>query len=152
MAVQDSPDRVRKHTADDVNERLDRALSERVRAYAGRDREEITQRIAELDREWDIERVLEMNASALAFFGVGLGALHDRRWLVLPSLVLPFLFQHAVQGWCPPVPLFRRLGVRTRKEIERERYALKAIRGDFSSATERDVESRSRSALEAVGL
>jgi hypothetical protein len=152
MAVQDSTDRVREHTADRVNERLDRDIADRVRYYAGREREEITQRIEELEREWDIERVLEMNASALAFFGVGLGALHDRRWLVLPSLVLPFLFQHAVQGWCPPVPLFRRLGVRTRKEIEREKYALKAIRGDFSSGTVRDVESRSRRALEGVGL
>jgi len=32
----------------------------------------------------------------------------------------------------PPVPLLRRLGVRTASEIEAERYALKAVRGDFS--------------------
>ena len=51
--------------------------------------------------------------------------------LFLPGIVLPFLLQHAVQGWCPPVPLFRRLGVRTREEIEREKFALKALRGDF---------------------
>ena len=42
-----------------------------------------------------------------------------------------FLFQHATQGWCPPVPLFRKLGVRTRSEIDREKYALKILRGDF---------------------
>ena len=42
-----------------------------------------------------------------------------------------FLLQHALQGWCPPVPVFRRLGVRTTAEIDRERYALKALRGDF---------------------
>jgi hypothetical protein len=47
-------------------------------------------------------------------------------------VVLTFLFQHAVQGWCPPLPVLRRLGVRTRKEIDRERYALKALRGDFA--------------------
>jgi PAS domain-containing protein len=151
MVVRDSTDRVREHTAEQVNEGLDRALSERVQAYAGRSEEEITQRIAQLEREWDIERILEMNASALAFTGVTLGAFHDRRWLVLPSLVLPFLFQHAVQGWCPPVPLFRRLGVRTRKEIERERYALKALRGDFSDTTAAGSGSKSSKALEAVG-
>ena len=45
-----------------------------------------------------------------------------------------FLLQHAVQGWCPPVPVFRRLGVRTQTEIDEERYALKALRGDFHHA------------------
>ena len=29
------------------------------------------------------------------------------------------------------MPVFRRLGVRTAGEIDRERYALKALRGDF---------------------
>ena len=54
------------------------------------------------------------------------GALGSRRWLWLPGFVTAFLFQHAVQGWCPPVPLLRRLGVRTAREIELERSALKA--------------------------
>lgn len=44
--------------------------------------------------------------------------------------------QHAVQGWCPPVPVFRRLGIRTAREIDLERYGLKAIRGDFNDLTE----------------
>jgi len=46
-------------------------------------------------------------------------------------VVAAFLFQHAVQGWCPPIPVLRRLGVRTSREIELERIALKALRGDF---------------------
>jgi hypothetical protein len=79
-----------------------------------------------------MERLLETNASALAGLGVGLAvATRSRKWIIIPGIVLPFLFQHAVQGWCPPVPLFRRLGVRTREEIDREKYALKALRGDF---------------------
>jgi hypothetical protein len=41
------------------------------------------------------------------------------------------LLVHASHGWYPLLPLFRRLGVCTRDEIERERFALKAIRGDF---------------------
>jgi hypothetical protein len=36
-----------------------------------------------------------------------------------------------VQGWCPPLPVFRRLGIRTASEIDYERYALKSLRGDF---------------------
>jgi hypothetical protein len=47
-----------------------------------------------------------------------------------------FFMQHALQGWCPPLPVFRRLGFRTQYEIEQERYALKAIRGDFGSPAE----------------
>ncbi|WP_407921819.1 hypothetical protein, partial [Corallococcus sp. AB049A] len=27
-----------------------------------------------------------------------------------------FLLQHGLQGWCPPLPLLRRLGLRTRGE------------------------------------
>ena len=42
-----------------------------------------------------------------------------------------FLLQHALQGWCPPLPLLRQLGVRTAEEINEERTALKTIRGDF---------------------
>ena len=75
--------------------------------------------------------MLETNASVLAFSGLAFAIARDRRWLVVPAIVLPFLFQHAVQGWCPPLPLLRRLGVRTRREIDREKYALKALRGDF---------------------
>jgi hypothetical protein len=53
----------------------------------------------------------------------------------LPALVSGFLFQHAVQGWCPPVPVLRRLGFRTAYEIEEERRALKALRGDFEGSS-----------------
>jgi hypothetical protein len=63
--------------------------------------------------------------------GTGLGASVNRRWFALPAIVGAFLLQHAVQGWCPPLPVFRRLGFRTAAEIDRERYALKALRGDF---------------------
>jgi hypothetical protein len=35
--------------------------------------------------------------------------------------------QHALQGWCPPVPILRRLGFRTAREIFEERLALKSL-------------------------
>lgn len=69
----------------------------------------------------------------------GFGSSRDVRWLVIPSVVLPFLFQHATQGWCPPVPFFRAKGIRTRGEIDREIYALKALRGDFNSVESADA-------------
>ncbi len=100
-----------------------------------------------------MERYLETNASAIAFSGVILGFFVNKKFLAIPAIVLPFLFQHAVQGWCPPVPLFRRLGVRTRKEIDAEKYALKAVRGDFDNlpiANNGDAQRRARQAWEAA--
>lgn len=129
--MMESADRVRANTSEAINRRIDRAIEARVREYAQKSSEEITRRIDELDLEWDIERLLETNASALAFTGLLLGVTKNIKWLLLPAVVLPFLFQHAVQGWCPPLPILRRLGIRTRKEIDREKYALKALRGDF---------------------
>ena len=152
--IEGDGDRVRENTSAEINARLDREMRERVESYASRGEAEITRRIKELDREWDMERLLETNASALAGVGVGLAAATgSRKWLILPGVVLSFLFQHAVQGWCPPVPLFRRLGVRTREEIDREKYALKVLRGDFgegSAEASSSAESRAVRGLAAV--
>jgi hypothetical protein len=143
-------DRVRQSSPSAANEAIDREMEERLRAYRSADRDEIDKRLACLDREWDVERVLEANAASLVIAGTVLGASHDRRWLFLPAVVGTFLLQHAVQGWCPPVPVFRALGIRTRKEIEEERYALKLLRGDFSDVAEGDGEVEADAALAAV--
>jgi hypothetical protein len=126
-------ERVRANTAAEINWRIDRQIEENVRRYASRPKEDIARRIWELEQEWDIERVLQLMASSFSVTGIVLSMARDRRWIVLPSLVLSFLFLHAVEGWCPPVPVLRRLGVRTREEIDRERYALKVLIGDFPS-------------------
>lgn len=126
-----SIDRVRSHTIDDINAGIDMKSEAIIRVFTNQEHWKISKRIAELEREWDIERWLETNASALAMTGLFLGTTYKKRWLLLPGIVLPFLLQHAIQGWCPPVTLLRRLGVRTRKEIEREKYALKILRGDY---------------------
>lgn len=124
-------ERVRRHTAPEINARIDERIARNIRLYTGQPAEVINARLEELDREWDIERVLGTNASTLALAGVVLGAAFDRRWLLLSGGVLGFLFMHSTQGWCPPLPAFRRAGVRTKDEINRERFALKHLRGDF---------------------
>jgi hypothetical protein len=142
-----SAKRVSAHTSDDVNRRLKREFVRRL-AYFAAHLDEIEARLDELDREWDIERAIETNASALAFVGIALGATGDRRWLLLPAAVTAFLFQHAIQGWCPPVPILRRLGFRTVSEIDHERYALKAIRGDFADVE--NAKDKEMASLRAV--
>ncbi len=123
--------RVPLHTCENVNQRIRHNMHQRVAQYRNASAEQISQRLNELDQEWDTERTLEANASTLAFTGCVLAATVDRRWVFLPIAVTAFLFQHAVQGWCPPLPFIRRLGFRTMREIDDERTALKALRGDF---------------------
>lgn len=129
--VAKTSDRVERLTSSASRARIERKTRGRLRAAGRGGRRAITQRLRQLDREWDIERAIEANASVLALTGTLLGLLSRRFFLALPITVSAFLLQHAVQGWCPPVPLLRRLGLRTVREIDEERYALKALRGDF---------------------
>jgi hypothetical protein len=124
-------ERVPQHTAEHVNEQIRHETEERVARCAAAGREAIDRRLAELDQEWDIERTLEANAATASLVGLTLGATVDKKWFIFPAVVAGFLLQHAVQGWCPPLPVFRRLGFRTQSEIDYERYALKSLRGDF---------------------
>jgi hypothetical protein len=110
----------------------------------------VDRRIADLDREWDVERALEATAASFTVLGVVLGAAVNRKWFAFPALVGGFLLQHAVQGWCPPVPILRRLGFRTQAEIEKERYALKALRGDFRDLPSVEDRSAATEAIKAV--
>lgn len=124
-------ERVPRNTSACVNERILRRIEESVARCAAKGPEAISRRLAELDREWDVERTLETNASLAVLVGLTMGAKVDRRWFAFPAVIAGFLLQHAVQGWCPPLPVLRRLGFRTSSEIDYERYALKAVRGDF---------------------
>jgi hypothetical protein len=149
----DTSERVPRHTPERLNRAIEKETERNVRHYASHP-EHIDDRLAELEREWDIERTLEANAATLALAGVVLGATVDRRWLALPALVTAFLLQHAVQGWCPPVPVLRKLGFRTMREIDTERFALKALRGDFGPLGHghADRDSRASHALQAARL
>jgi hypothetical protein len=144
-------DRVREHSPTTLNERIDRATQRRVLHAGGESQAALSRRIEELDEEWDMERVLETNAAALALSGVLLGLFVNRKFFIIPCFVLPFLLQHAIQGWCPPVPLFRSRGVRTRKEIDAEKVAMKALRGDFARIDGgSDPNQRARAAWQAT--
>lgn len=127
QSTETSADRVRRHTALSVNEEIDRETDSNIQNYINSDHAAIMKRVRQLDLEWDVERVLEVNASTLALSGLILGVTVNKKWLALPAVVLTFLFQHGVQGWCPPLPILRRLGFRTRGEIDREKYAIRGL-------------------------
>lgn len=124
-------DRVPQQTAPHVNEQIRRQTDANIARALTAGPAAIRQRLTELEQEWDIERLLEANASSAVLAGCALGVFVDRRFFAIPAVVGAFLLQHAIQGWCPPLPVFRRLGVRTAEEINREREALKrALGGD----------------------
>lgn len=133
-ALPASTRRVEENTAEEVKESFRRQMEADVARYEGADDATISARITELEREWDIERVLEANAAAVALLSIVLGFAVNRKWFGFTGVVVTFLLQHAVQGWCPPLVPWRRAGVRTPAEIHDEITALRILRGDFNPA------------------
>jgi hypothetical protein len=129
----DGADRVRNHTDRDRLSAIDSEARQRLARLEGASRQELDRRILELEEESDVERALEINASVLALSGLALGITVDRKLLVIPAIILGFLLQHGIQGWCPPLPILRRFGLRTRQEIAAEKSVVKAMRGDFDA-------------------
>lgn len=145
--------RVELHTAPAVNEAIRRRADGELMRLQAASADEIERRLRRLDAEWDVERLLQTNASVIVLLGLALASTVSRRFLLLPAGVFGFFAQHALQGWCPPIPVFRRLGVRTQREIARERHALKALRGDFDDIPPQGAATAServRRALAAV--
>ncbi len=127
-------ERVTNNTCEHINEEIAEQTRQNIAGVA-RNRQAIDHRLEELDYEWDVERCLETMASTLSLVGLTLGITRSRKFLVIPAVVQGFFLQHALQGWCPPLPVLRKLGVRTADEINQERYALKALRGDFENVS-----------------
>ncbi|WP_031544183.1 YgaP family membrane protein [Salinicoccus luteus] len=119
--------RVQNHTPEHINKEIQEEIERRIEYYRGRNEKDIKKRIASLEKEWNTERVLEANASTLVIIGSIMGASVSRKWNLLPAIVGTFLLQHAIQGWCPPLSVIRRLGIRTPGEINQEKSALEDL-------------------------
>lgn len=95
----------------------------------------INQRIGQLNTEWDTERVLETTAAAAVIATTIMGFKSSKLWFLLTGFAGFFLLQHALTGWCPPLPILRKLGIRTAEEIHNEKMVLKVLRNDCSQNT-----------------
>jgi hypothetical protein len=109
---------------------VEKEIQDRLNGYYN-DQKNINWRLAELDEEWDIERILLVKGAALTTAGVVLGITVNKKWLALPLVFSLVSLTGITKGWTKLLPLIGKLGFRTRAEIEKEKYALKAIRGDF---------------------
>ena len=116
-------DRVRRLSTENANREIDEHTRTAIEHASAGGRAAIERRLTQLAQEWDIDRVLMLNFSALVFLQLA-AALRDRRWLWGPLVQTPFLLMHATVGWCPPSLWFRPMGFRTRFEIQAEREEL----------------------------
>ena len=129
--MDDQADRVRRHTAADVLRRIDDATVASLTSCA-HSPARAGGRLQELDHEWDTDRALETEAAAMGLIGLALGVFVRKPLLAWPAIVAGAVLLHATTGRYPLMPVFRRWGLRTAREIARERYALKVLRGDFA--------------------
>jgi hypothetical protein len=145
-------DRVRRLTFKRDLERIDEKTRDAIRQSSDRGREAITRRLAELDREWPVDRTLMTGAGFFVWLGLILGTTVKRRLYVISAVAGAIILAYAFFGWAPPVLILRRLGFRTRGEIDLERIALKALRGDFDNLLkgEPDQEGRIDRAIKAA--
>ena len=143
-------DQVRRHTPARFNQRIDEATMKRVWQYARQPPATLAARIQELDREWDLERILETGAGTLALSGVLMSGLKSRRWLLVSASVLTLLLQHSLTRTSPLSDALRAFGVRTRREIDAEKYAMRMLRGDFDNL--KSVSEETHRAIEALRL
>jgi hypothetical protein len=134
--LQRRADRVREHSPQYINRRIAREIDIRVQHCLREGRDALLERLGELEREWDIDRVVMANFAIVGgtAYAVGLQRLtqslpwRKKRtgWLYFFGAQMGFLLLHASIGWCPPVAVWRRIGVRTKVEIELERTLLLA--------------------------
>lgn len=133
--------RVAYHTCNKTNKIIRDKAIDCIDTYKDSDESILSDKIEKLNHEWDTERVLETNAASAVILGSLIGYKKNKSCLFLMTgAVGLFLLQHALQGWCPPLPIIRKMGVRTAEEINNEKIVLKKIRGDFLEDSD-DAES-----------
>jgi hypothetical protein len=108
----------------------------------------LDQRLQELSREWWAERICTAALAGAVLAAMVPVVVFGNSWLVVPGVFAAMLLSQAVFAWSPIMPLIRLMGYRTACEIWNERYALKALRGDFQRldtvTTPQDREDLSR--------
>lgn len=144
------PDRVRARTRREINERIDRETEQNLLSVSSADNQILQEKISAVGHEWSFERIVEVEAALTGLAGIVIGAAVDRRFLAIPGFAAAMMLLHATQGWYPLLPLLRRLKVRSQDEIDREYYALKALRGDFDPVADADSKRRAAAAWRAV--
>lgn len=130
--VKNPYDRIRNHSPKSFNKAIDKKTDAIMESTIQQGSLAIKERLKTLDKEWDIDRALMLlfSGGVSAQLATAMGK-KNKNWLWGPLIQSSFLMLHATLGWCPPVPLLRKLGFRTRFEIQAEREELlEALRSE----------------------
>jgi len=113
----------------------------------------LERRLQHLDREWSAGRVTKVTLAIVIGIGLALTFWVSPYWAVLPGLAALCLLQYLFSRQGLLTELYHRIGFRNGCEIEQEKLALRALRGDFKRLpTLHDVEDRDAiSRLEGEG-
>jgi len=118
-------------------------LEQRLACLADAGPQAIEDRLNELEREWTAGRVTKATIGVLLVVGFALAAFVNAWWLILPAVGGVFLLQYLFSRTSWLGLMFREMGFRTGFEVDQEKIALKALRGDFRHLpTVHDIESR----------
>lgn len=118
-------------------------LEARLACLADAGPQAITDRLAQLDREWSAGRMTKAAIGVTIVAGLALTALAGPWWLILPTAGGFFLLQYLFsrQSWLGAT--FREMGFRSSTDIDQEKFALRALRGDFKNLpTVHEIESQ----------
>ncbi|MCI0668974.1 MAG: hypothetical protein L0Y64_00785 [Myxococcaceae bacterium] len=126
-------DEVREHTLPTVNRRIDEHVEHGVAQLLEKDDSSLlSQRIVALEDGWDCERTFDAVTGALALVGVAAAKRWGGAFWLLPAAAGFLLVEQALTGGSSLIRVLRELGIRTRRELDLEKFALKGLRGDFT--------------------
>jgi hypothetical protein len=118
------------------------SLEQRLACLADAGPAAITDRLAQLDRQWSAGRMAKATLGVTILVGLALAALLSTWWLILPGVACLFLLQYLFSRTSWLTGVFKEAGYRTGAEIEQEKFALKTLRGDFKHVpTVHDIEA-----------
>ena len=106
-------------------------LEETLASIAEEGHGAIETRLARLDREWSVGQMAKATTGALILAGLALTMYVNPWFALVPALAGLALLQYLMFRRNLLTDLFAGLGYRFGVDIEHERIALKALRGDF---------------------
>jgi hypothetical protein len=107
------------------------SLEQRLARLADAGPQAITDRLNEIENEWSAGRMTKVTLGVVILIGLALAATVSVWWLILPSVGALFLLQYLLTRTSWLGAAFHELGLRTGTQIAQEKFALKALRGDF---------------------
>lgn len=106
-------------------------LEKRLACLADAGPQAITDRLDQLEKEWSAGRMTKATIGVVIVIGLALTALAGPWWLILPAIGALFLLQYLFSNRSWLGATFHEMGFRSGAEIDHEKFALKALRGDF---------------------